>query len=382
VILPGATIGVLGGGQLGRMLALEARRMGYRVEALDPDPTGPAGQVCDHVIAGSFRDVEAARSLALRCDVITLETEHIALPVLEAVAALRPLHPAPSVLATVQDRLAQRRFLDQVGVPHTPYAEVSTLAQLGEALDRLGRPAILKTRREGYDGKGQARIRVGDDPAQAWSRVGGAPSILEAFVPFEREISVLLARAADGSVAVYPVAENDHRNHILHTTVAPARVSGPAAAKARDISIAIAEGLGIVGMMAVELFALEDGQLLVNEVAPRTHNSGHFTYGGAATSQFEQHARAILGLPLGDTHLFGPCVMVNLLGDLWSRRDDVWRAVASNPMAHLHLYGKANATPGRKMGHVLLLDPDTDAALSWAEQFCAFGAEPSVDPGR
>jgi 5-(carboxyamino)imidazole ribonucleotide synthase len=282
----------------------------------------------------------------------------------------------------VQDRLAQRRFLDQVGVPHTPYAEVSTLAQLGEALDRLGRPAILKTRREGYDGKGQARIRVGDDPAQAWSRVGGAPSILEAFVPFEREISVLLARAADGSVAVYPVAENDHRNHILHTTVAPARVSGPAAAKARDISIAIAEGLGIVGMMAVELFALEDGQLLVNEVAPRTHNSGHFTYGGAATSQFEQHARAILGLPLGDTHLFGPCVMVNLLGDLWSRRDDVWRVVASNPMAHLHLYGKANATPGRKMGHVLLLDPDTDAALSWAEQFCAFGAEPSVDPGR
>ena len=365
---PGETLGVLGGGQLGRMLALEARRMGYRTIALDPTPDGPAGQFCDELIVGSFSDVDAAVRLAERCSVVTLETEHIALPVLEAVEAIRPLYPSAAILGLIQDRLTQRRFLDRIGVPHTSYAEIGDAAALDAALLRLGRPAILKTRREGYDGKGQVAIRDEHSLAAARALLAMQPCLLEAFVPFEREVSCIAARSADGQFAAYPIAENLHRNHILHATIAPARVSVETARRAEEVTRAIAEGLGFVGLLAVEFFVLPDGRLLVNEIAPRTHNSGHFTLGACATSQFEQQARCVMGLPLGDTSLFTPAVMVNLLGDLWLNRAPNWNLLLGLPNARLHLYGKAEAKAGRKMGHLLLLGSDIEASLAIADK--------------
>jgi 5-(carboxyamino)imidazole ribonucleotide synthase len=365
---PGATLGVLGGGQLGRMLALEARRMGYRTIALDPTVDGPAGQFCDELIVGSFSDVDAAVRLAERSTVITLETEHIALPVLQAVEAVRPLYPGSAILGLIQDRLTQRRFLDRIGVPHTRYAEVIDAASLDAALARLGQPAILKTRREGYDGKGQVAIRDPQSLQAARALLRQQPCILEAFVPFEREISCIAARSLDGQFAAYPIAENIHRNHILHATIAPARVSTETAQRAEEVTRAIAEGLGFEGLLAVEFFVLPDGTLLVNEIAPRTHNSGHFTLGACATSQFEQQARCVMGLPLGETTLFTPAVMVNLLGDLWLDRTPHWQLLLGLPNAHLHLYGKAEAKAGRKMGHLLLLGGDIDASLRLADE--------------
>lgn len=368
---PGETLGVLGGGQLGRMLALEARRMGFRTIALDPTPDGPAGQFCDELIVGSFSDVEAAVRLAERCSVVTLETEHIALPVLRAVEAIRPLYPSADILGTIQDRLSQRRFLDRIGVPHTRYADTPDTAALDAALRALGRPAILKTRREGYDGKGQLAIREGHSLDAAALLLAKQPCLLEAFVPFEKEISCIAARSADGSFAAYPIAENLHRNHILHATIAPARVRPETAKQAEEVTRAIAEGLGLIGLLAVEFFVLPDGALLVNEIAPRTHNSGHFTLGACATSQFEQQARCVLGLPLGDTTLFTPAVMVNLLGDLWLGRTPRWDLLLGLPNARLHLYGKAEAKAGRKMGHLLLLGGEVEAAIRLADEIVA-----------
>lgn len=368
VLGPGATIGVLGGGQLGRMMAVAARQMGYRVMVLDPSPRCPTAQLADGVVVGALDDREAARALARQVDVITLDTEHVHADVLEALEAIAPVRPGASVLRTIQDRLVQKQFLDQLGLPQARWAPVD---DIHAALAQVGRPAIVKVRRAGYDGKGQVRIGPDGDAEALIAALRGEPAVAEEVVGFAREISVVLARGMDGAIAIYPIAENVHRRHILHTTRAPAPMTALARSQAESIAVTVAEALGHVGVIAVEMFELPDGRLLVNEIAPRTHNSGHYTYGACATSQFEQHIRAVCGVPLGDPRALTGAVMVNLIGDLWSRGLPDWREVLALPEARLHLYGKDTPAPGRKMGHVVLLDDDTDQALATAEMLIA-----------
>ena len=363
---PGATIGVLGGGQLGRMLAVTARQMGYRIVVLDPSPRCPTAQVADGVVVGALDDLESARHLARQVDVITLDTEHVPADLLADLHTIAPVRPGAHVLRTIQDRLVQKQFLDRIGLPQARWAPVGDATELEAALATLGRPAIVKVRRAGYDGKGQVRIDEGDDAAAQLARLRGEPAVAEELVRYVREVSVILARGLDGAVAIFPIAENDHRRHVLHTTRAPAPMPADQRARAERIAVTVAEQLDAVGVLAVELFELADGRLLVNEIAPRTHNSGHYTYGACATSQFEQHVRAICGQPLGDPRALTGAVMVNLIGDLWSAGPPRWEHVLDLPEARLHLYGKDAPAPGRKMGHVLLLDDDTERALSVA----------------
>jgi len=368
VILPGGTIGVLGGGQLGRMMALAARRMGYRILVLDPSATCPTAQVADGVVVGALNDVAAGKKLAEQVDVITLDTEHVPADVLDQLEAITPVRPAASVLRTIQDRQTQKQFLDKLGLPQATWAPATTPAELDAALARLGRPAIVKVRRAGYDGKGQVRIEPDGDAHAELAKLRGEPAVAEELVRFAREVSVILARGLGGEIRIYPLAENVHRRHILHTTRAPAPMSDAGRKRAEEIGVTVAEALGHVGVIAVEMFELPDGRLLVNEIAPRTHNSGHYTYGACATTQFEQHVRAVCGLPLGDPRALTGAVMVNLIGDLWRDGPPAWRAVLERPEARLHLYGKDAPAPGRKMGHIVLLDDDTDRALATAEQ--------------
>jgi 5-(carboxyamino)imidazole ribonucleotide synthase len=368
---PGATIGVIGGGQLGRMMALAAKRMGYRFLVLDPSEHCPTAQVADDVVVGALDDVAAGLTLAERCDVITLDTEHVPADVLDRIEARCPLRPGASVLRTIQDRLTQKQFLDRLGLPQARWAPVADASELAAAISAIGTPSILKVRRAGYDGKGQVRVEAGRDPQTILREVRGEPAVLEELVRFEREISVVLARGLAGEIRIYPIAENVHRRHILHTTRAPAPIDERDRATAESIAVAIANQLGHVGTIAVEMFDLGGGRLLVNEIAPRTHNSGHYTYGACSTSQFEQHVRAVCGMPLGDPRLLSPAVMVNLIGDLWAAGEPDWTPVFSRPEARLHLYGKQVAAPGRKMGHVLLLDEDTDRGLANAESLIA-----------
>ncbi len=366
-ILPGSTIGIIGGGQLARMMALEARRMGYRIAVLDPDPTGPAAQVADVCITGAFDDLAAGRRLAACSDVVTIDTEHVPADLLQELAALTPVRPSANVLRIIQDRQTQRSFLAEHQIPQTRYATISSPLTLREAADVVGFPCVLKTRRSGYDGRGQARAAQLGELEAAWNVLGQPPSVLESLVDFEQEVSVLLARDLHGHVRFYPVAENVHRHHILHTTRVPARVSPEIESQAERLGEKIAAALGHVGMIAIELFVTRDGELLVNEIAPRTHNSGHYTFGACATSQFEQHLRAICGLPLGDPSLLSPAVMLNLLGDLWQDGSPDWPTALSHPGAHLHLYGKERASAGRKMGHILVLDHDPQRAFEAVE---------------
>ncbi|HUR61481.1 MAG TPA: 5-(carboxyamino)imidazole ribonucleotide synthase [Candidatus Thermoplasmatota archaeon] len=366
MILPGSTIGILGGGQLGAMLLAEARRMGYRVHAMDPDAAAPCATRADRFVAAPFSDLGAVLRMAEGCDVVTIETEHVPASVLEELAKHTKVRPGASVLRNINDRLAQRRFLEAHGLPQPRWANVDDAESLAQAVSKVGLPSILKTRQGGYDGKGQLRLRTAADARDAWARQPH-PGVLEAFVPFEKEISIVLARGVDGDVAAWPTCENVHRSGILHTTVIPADVPPAIHAKALALARQTIEALGHVGVAAVEMF-LVDGELLINEVAPRTHNSGHVTLGAAATSQFGQHLRAICGLPLGDPGLLRPACMVNLLGDLWpSAGSPAWDAILAEPHAHLHLYGKKTARPGRKMGHVLVLGQDGASALRRAE---------------
>ncbi|MBA3394513.1 MAG: 5-(carboxyamino)imidazole ribonucleotide synthase [Deltaproteobacteria bacterium] len=370
-LVPGATIGVLGGGQLGRMLAVTARQMGYRIVVLDPSSRCPTAQVSDGVVVGALDDVDCAKHLARQVDVITLDTEHVPAELLAELETIVPVRPGAAVLRTIQDRLVQKQFLDRIGLPQAAWAPAGNAGELDAALARLGRPAILKVRRAGYDGKGQVRIDETDDAATQLAKLRGEPAVVEELVRYVREISVVLARGLDGSHRIYPIAENVHRRHVLHTTRAPAPMSEPQRARAEAIAVTVADSLAHVGVMAVELFELADARLLVNEIAPRTHNSGHYTYGACATSQFEQHVRAICGLPLGDPRATTGAVMINLIGDLWAAGSPAWHHVLSRPDAHLHLYGKDMPAPGRKMGHVLLLDDDTDRALAGADALIA-----------
>jgi 5-(carboxyamino)imidazole ribonucleotide synthase len=380
-LLPGATIGVLGGGQLGRMMAMVARQMGYRIVVLDPSPRCPTAQLADGFVVGALDDVISARHLARQVDVITLDTEHVPAAILEELETIVPVRPGAAVLRTIQDRMVQKQFLDSLGVAQARWAPVGDRDELHAAIARLGTPMILKLRRAGYDGKGQARIAEGSDGVAEFVHLTGVrepqlpeevvppihPAVAEELVRFTREISVILARGMAGDIKIYPIAENVHRRHILHTTRAPAPMDDAQRARAEAIAIRIAEALGTIGILAVEMFELPDGRLLVNELAPRTHNSGHYTHGACATSQFEQHIRAVCGMPLGDPRPMTGAVMVNLIGDLWRDGPPAWREVLARPEAKLHLYGKDMAAPGRKMGHVLLLDDDTDRALANAE---------------
>ncbi len=371
-LLPGATtIGVLGGGQLGRMMALAARRMGYRIVVLDPSARCPTGQVADGVVIGALDDDEAAIELAQQVDVVTLDTEHVPYALLERIEQITPVRPGASVLRTIQDRQTQKQFLDGLALPQARWKPVASDDDLAASVTELGGRAILKARRAGYDGKGQVRIGDPADADAARAKIRHVDAVVEEVVPFTREISVVLARSAAGGVRLYPIAENVHRHHILHTTRAPAPMTDGGRRRAQDIAVSIVNALGHIGVMAVEMFELADGSLLVNEIAPRTHNSGHYTYGASATSQFEQHVRAVCGLPLGDTRMLSGAVMLNLIGDLWANGAPPWQHVLARPEARLHLYGKEAPAPGRKMGHVLLLDDDTDRALGTAEELLA-----------
>lgn len=370
-IEPGGTIGIIGGGQLGRMIALEARRMGYKIAVLDPDPRGPAGQVADTCVQGEWSDVAAARALAAASDVVTVDTEHVPADLLAAIEPVVPVRPGASVLRVVQDRLEQRRFLGALGVPQPRIAAVSDAPTLRAGAEEVGFPCILKARRSGYDGKGQARAAGQDALLEAWTALGCPGATLEPVIDFEMEIAVLLARDLRGAAQYFPVARNVHRRHVLETTTVPAKLPEALVAKAEAIAAQIAGGLEHVGVMAVEMFVTRDGELLVNEIAPRTHNSGHFTWGACATSQFEQHVRAICGLPLGDPSLLRPAVMINLLGDLWQGGEPPWASALAHPTARLHLYGKARASPGRKMGHVLVVDEDLTRAEATAHRIVA-----------
>lgn len=352
-ILPGATIGVFGSGQLGRMLALVARRMGYYIHTFSPEQGSPTGQVADREICAPYADLAAVRQFVQGVDVVTFEFENVAAEVAQiAEAEGMPVRPGGWVLHTTQNRLREKTFLAEAGLPVTPFAAVHTLDELQAGLAQLGYPAVLKTAAFGYDGKGQVKIAQAEEAAAAWLAIGQQPAVLEAFVKFEREVSVVAARGVDGSFAHYGVIENWHSNHILDLSLAPARVTPSVVAAAVEIAHTILTKLDVIGVLCVELFLTPDERLLVNELAPRPHNSGHLTIEAAITSQFEQQLRAICGLPLGATTLLRPAVMANLLGDLWQQGEPDWAAACALPAVKLHLYGKTTARPGRKMGHL------------------------------
>jgi 5-(carboxyamino)imidazole ribonucleotide synthase len=363
VIPPGSTIGVLGSGQLGRMFAIAARRMGYRVHTLSPDYDTPTGQVADREVQAAYDDLDAVRDFARAVDVVTFEFENVSAMATEAAADHAPVRPAGSVLHTTQHRLREKGFLAGAGFPVTPFAAVRSLEDLAAALGRLGTPAVLKTAGWGYDGKGQVKIARPDEAAAAWEAVGGQECVLEAFVDFDREVSVVAARGLDGSFAHFGVIENRHSRHILDVSIAPAAVPSSIEKDAVEIARGILEGLEVVGVLCVEMFLTREGRLLVNELAPRPHNSGHLTFDACLTSQFEQQLRAITGLALGSTERLRPAAMANLLGDLWEDGEPDWAAAARFPEVKLHLYGKATARPGRKMGHLTALAATPEEAL-------------------
>ena len=352
MILPGAVIGVLGGGQLGRMFAIAARRMGYRVHTLSPDADTPTGQVADVEIIAPYEDLDAVRKFSAAVSVVTFEFENVPSATAEAAATHAPVRPSGSILHTTQHRLREKTFLSSAGFPLTPFLPVRSSEDLREALECLGRPAVLKTADFGYDGKGQELIRLDSDAEQAWRSIGGGEAVLEAYVDFEIELSVVAARGADGSFAHYGAIENAHSNRILDVSVSPARLPPPVAAEAVQIARGVLDELGVVGVLCVEFFLTRGGKLLINELAPRPHNSGHLTFDACVTSQFEQQLRAVCELPLGSAELLRPAAMANLLGDLWRDCEPDWGAVCAFPAAKLHLYGKLAPRPGRKMGHI------------------------------
>ncbi len=353
---PDATIGILGGGQLGRMLALAAARLGFKCHVLCPERGSPAFDVVRRVTEADYGDKAALDRFADDVDVITYEFENVPAETATFLAARKPVLPDPQVLAITQDRLAEKDFIVSLDIPTAPYAGVDDEGELASALAAVGLPAVLKTRRFGYDGKGQATLRAGDNPATAWRAVGGQPSIVEAFITFEREISVVAARSHDGRIACFEVTENEHHNHILKISRAPAQVTPAVAAEARRIAERIAEAFAYVGVLAVEMFVVRDGAghaVLVNEIAPRVHNSGHWTIDGCSVSQFEQHIRAVVGWPLAEPMCYGRAEMINLIGDEVSG----YRQWLETTGACVHLYGKQAIRPGRKMGHVTRVFP-------------------------
>ena len=352
LIAPGAVLGVLGGGQLGRMFAIAARRMGYRVHVFAPDGDSPSGQIADLEVTAPYTDLDALRTFARGVEVVTFEFENVPVEAIDAVGAFAPVRPSALALHTTQQRIREKTFLADHGIPTAPFAAAATLDELWDAVARVGTPAVIKTAAFGYDGKGQHTVASPADVEHIWTAIGHQEAVVEKFISLQAEVSIVAARGADGQVALYPPFENRHRNHILDLTTVPAAIPPAAAAQAAEITRTILEALQYVGVLCVEFFLGTDGELLVNELAPRPHNSGHLTFDAAVTSQFEQQVRAICGLPLGSPDMPRPAAMVNLLGDLWAEGEPNWAAACRFGDVKLHLYGKTDPRPGRKMGHL------------------------------
>ncbi len=364
-ILPGSTLGILGGGQLGRMFCTAARTMGYQLNVLDPDPDSPAGRVADDHIEAAYADEQALDYLVRTCDVITTEFENVPAASMRYLSASRPVFPSADALEIAQNRNREKAFAREAGLTPAPSHPVHRDSDLEQAVAVAGLPAVLKTATLGYDGKGQYVVHSLQEAQQAFRDCGGVECVLEKKIALKKEVSVVVARNREGETAVYPVGENEHRSGILHMTIVPARVGDQLAEQARKQALQLVDRLGYVGVLAVEFFIDSDDQLLFNEMAPRPHNSGHYTMDACVTSQFEQQVRVICGLPPGDVTLLSPAVMVNLLGDLW--RPD-WRVLLNEPGVKLHLYGKKEARAGRKMGHYTALHSDIDNALDSARR--------------
>ncbi len=364
MILPGATLGILGGGQLGRMFTAEAKRLGYRVLVVDPDADAPAAQLADYHVARSWTDAEALNEVTERCAAVSIEFENIPADVLRALAAHVPVHPRADAVATTQDRLVEKEFLNGLGIATADWFPVNASHDVVGAWNAIGRqPGILKTARLGYDGKGQATVTSPQDIDAAFRSLGRVACILEQRLTLEREISVMVARGSNGDVVTWPIAENVHRDGILHTSLVRARISEAIAREARAVAELIVTSLGYVGVMGVECFVTAGGQLLVNELAPRPHNSGHWTLDASVTSQFDQQVRCMTGLPLGDTSALCPIAMVNVLGDLWDGGEPRWDRALACAGVKLHLYGKREPRPGRKMGHMTVVAESATEAL-------------------
>jgi len=366
MILPGSTIGMLGGGQLGRMFTIAARNMGYEVVVLDPDSESPAGALASDHVCADYLDTTALKYLSETCDAVTTEFENVPAASLEYLADHCEVRPGARAVTLTQDRIAEKTFLRDNGFPTAPFAVIENDEHLERALQSVQTPGILKIARFGYDGKGQYTINSMEDLTTAWQELNGSACVLEQRVPLDVEVSVVIARGVDGQTISYPVAENVHSNGILDISMVPARIDEELATLVTQQAKAIANALEYIGVMAVEFF-VSNGELLVNEIAPRPHNSGHYTLDAALTSQFEQQVRAVCGLPLGDTRLLSPVVMINLLGDLWhDHKPPAWDALLAHTNAKLHLYGKREARPGRKMGHYNVLATELEEALQLA----------------
>jgi 5-(carboxyamino)imidazole ribonucleotide synthase len=366
VILPGATLGLLGGGQLGRMFTVAARTLGYRVTVLDPDPLSPAAEFATGHLNTAYTDRNSLHTLATTCAAVTTEFENAPAEALMELANRTSVRPSGSSVAVAQDRRREKAFFAEKGLPLGPYAVIQREADIEAALARVKLPALLKTARFGYDGKGQARVASSAELRRVFDQWKSVPCVLEELLSLEREVSVVLARGSTGEIAVFPLAENRHANGILDISIAPARVTPALAQEATALATRGADELQYVGVLAVEMFVV-GGRLMLNEIAPRPHNSGHYTIDACRTSQFEQQVRVLCSLPLGDPSQHSPAVMVNLLGDIWrGGAAPPWEAVLRHPAAHLHLYGKREARPGRKMGHVTICDASPARALEVA----------------
>ncbi len=366
VVLPGGTIGMLGGGQLGRMFSMAAQQLGYHVIVFDSEIGSPAAQVADDAVIAKFDDADALTTFASRCDVVTLEWENIPTSTLEIVDKSAPVYPSAHVLRVAQDRRREKGTLAGFGLPVTPFLAVDSWTDCLNAVDSLGLPLVIKTARCGYDGKGQRSVKDLNSLRLAFDELGSDSLVAEQWIDYRRELSLIVARNTHGEIASYPLFENRHANHILDVTICPAPDTDPLVDTATRIAQVAAESLGVVGLLCVEMFETNDGQLLINEIAPRPHNSGHLTIEASETSQFEQHVRAICGLPLGSTQLYRPAAMVNLLGDLWEHKSPTMDGALHFRDTHLHLYGKSQARVGRKMGHITSLGATTAEALQRA----------------
>ena len=380
IILPNSTIGVFGSGQLGRMFAIEARKMGYRVHTFSPHTGTPTGQVADIETCSKYEDLDAVKEFARSVDVVTFEFENVPSITVGTAAESVNVHPRGDILHTAQNRLREKTFLSDHGFPVTEFRHIKTIEDLYKAVEELGTPAILKTAGFGYDGKGQSKIKAISDIGPAFHDLKGNDSVLEAFVDFDKEVSVVCARDRQGNFAHYGVIENEHANHILDVSFAPAIVSEKVFKEAIEIARALADTLSYIGTLCVEFFLTKDGKLLVNELAPRPHNSGHLTFDACVTSQFEQQLRAVCGLPLGSTEFYKPAAMSNLLGDIWQNGEPNWPAALHSDIK-LHLYGKTDPRRGRKMGHITAM-ANTAAAAATKVRSARSALTDGLDAGK
>ncbi len=367
-ILPNSTIGVFGSGQLGRMFAIEARKMGYRVHTFSPASDTPTGQVADFELEAEYDDLRAVKDFARTVDVVTFEFENVPSATIETAAQLVEVFPRGEVLHITQNRLREKTFLAQNNFPHTPFRHVKTIEDLNKSVAEIGLPCVLKTAGFGYDGKGQTKINSFEDIEKAFANLKNQEAVLEAFVEFEKEVSVVCARDRQGNFAHYGVIENEHENHILDISFAPAICSEKVFHEAVELARSVAETLDYVGTLCVEFFLTKDEKLLINELAPRPHNSGHLTFDACVTSQFEQQLRAVCGLPLGSTEFFRPCAMANLLGDVWQKGEPKWQNSLEFSNVKLHLYGKAEPRSGRKMGHLTAIAETAESAVEFVRK--------------